>query len=110
MAKVQIFRNSPTLGFKQNLIRYSGKNTAKVLMRVSLAGFTQCSRLNAWQKPQARRNSVWGAGTLFSPFRQRLPHDPEILHRILDRQPGGTSERQHTLSDVLRNHDRPSFP
>ncbi len=107
MAKIQNISKFTQLWALQNLIFW--KNTAKVLMRVSLAGFTQCSRLNAWQKPQACRNSVW-AQEHFQPFGKDCPHDPESLHRILRQTAGGTSERQHTLSDVLRNHDRPVLP
>ena len=45
----------------QNLIFW--KNTARVLMRVSLASFIQSFRLNVWQKPQACRTGAWDAGT-----------------------------------------------
>ena len=40
-------------------------------------------------------------------FGKDYPHGPEGVHRLLRQTAGGTSERQHTLSDVLQNHDRP---
>ena len=52
--------------------RYRQKNTVRVLMRVSLAGFTQCFRLIVWQKPQACQNSDWDA-EISSALRRRLP-------------------------------------
>ena len=39
------------------------KNTARVLMRVSLASFIRSFRLNVWQKPPACRTGAWDAGT-----------------------------------------------
>ena len=33
-----------------------------------------------------------------------------MVHRILWQATGGTSEREHTLSDVLRHHDKPVLP
>ncbi len=46
IAKIQnISEIHPTLAL-QNLIFW--KNTARVLMRVSLAGFIRCSRLSVW--------------------------------------------------------------
>ena len=51
MAKIQnISEIHPTLGFTEFDVL---ENTVRVLMRVSLAGFTQCFRLIVWQKPQA---------------------------------------------------------
>ena len=46
----------------------------------------------------------------FLSFGKDCSYGPESLHRILRQTAGGTSERQHTLSDVLRNHDRPVLP
>ena len=40
-------------------------------------------------------------------FRKNRPHAPEVIHRILRQAAGGTSEQEHTLPDVLWNHDKP---
>ena len=58
--RYKIFQKFTLLWVLQNLMFW--KNTVRVLMRVSLAGFTRCFRLIVWQKPQACRNSVWDAG------------------------------------------------
>ena len=36
-----------------------------------------------------------------------LAYGPEGIHRILRQATGGTSEREHTLSDFLWNYDSP---
>ena len=79
-------------------------------MRVSLAGFTQCFRLIVWQKPQACRKQPTGTQEYLQPCGEDCPHGPEGVYRILRQTAGGTSQRQHTLSDILRNHDRPVLP
>lgn len=61
MAKiVNISEIHPTLGFTEFDIL---ENTARVLMRVSLASFIRSFRLNVWQKPPACRTGAWDAGT-----------------------------------------------
>ena len=78
-------------------------------MRVSLADFIRCSRLSVWQRLWACRNSDWDAGTS-SVLRLNCPHGPEGVHRLLRQTAGGTSERKHTLPDILRDHDKSVFP
>ena len=39
--------------------------------------------------------------------RKDRPYGPEGIHRILRQAAGGISEREHTLPDVLWNHDKP---
>ena len=41
------------------------------------------------------------------PFHKDRPYGPEGIHRILRQAAGGISEREHTLPDVLWNHDKP---
>ena len=50
--RYKIFQKFTLLWVLQNLIFW--KNTARVLRRVSLAGFIRSFRLSVWQKPQAR--------------------------------------------------------
>ena len=38
-------------------------------------------------------------------FRKNRPYAPEVIHRILRQAAGGTSEQEHTLPDVLWNHE-----
>ena len=38
-------------------------------------------------------------------FRKDRPYGPEGIHRILRQAAGGTSEQEHTLPDVLWNHE-----
>ena len=40
-------------------------------------------------------------------YRKDRPYGPEGIHRILRQAAGGISEREHTLPDVLWNHDKP---
>ena len=40
-------------------------------------------------------------------LRKDRPYGPEGIHRILRQAAGGISEREHTLPDVLWNHDKP---
>ena len=74
-------------------------------MRVSLAGFT---RVSVWAYGKSCRpvRTASGAQEHLQPFGKDCPHGPEGIHRILRQTAGGTSERQHTLPDVLWNHDR----
>ena len=54
----------------ENVEKLSDKteeNIAKVLMRVSLAGFIRYFRLSVWQRLWACRTSVWAAGTYSVP-------------------------------------------
>ena len=48
-----------------------------------------------------------GAQEHLQPYGKDCPHGIESLQQILQQTVSGTSERQHTLPDVLRNHDRP---
>src|SRR5699024_3263977 len=64
------FQKFTLLWVLQNLIFW--KNTARVLRRVSLAGFIRSFRLNVWQKPQTCRTGAWAAGT-YSVLPQRSP-------------------------------------
>ena len=59
--RYKIFQKFTQLWVLQNL-RFR-KNIARVLKRVSLAGFIRCFRLSVWQKPQACRTGVRTAGT-----------------------------------------------
>lgn len=45
----------------------------------------------------------------FSSFGKDCPYGTESLHRILRPAAGGISQRQHPLSDVLWNYDRPGL-
>ncbi len=103
MAKIVNISEIHLLCVLQNLIFW--KNTARVLMRVSLASFILSFRLNVWQKPPACRTGAWD-GNRFSPSKDR-PYGPEGIHRILRQATGGTSEREHTLPDFLWNYDSP---
>ena len=102
MAKIQnISEIYPTLGFTEFDVQ---EKYRKSFNENELGSFTQCSCLNVWQKPQAYRNSVQAAG-IFSALSQRLPLWSS-LHRIFRQTAGGTYQRQHTLLDVVQNHDR----
>ncbi len=48
-----------------------------------------------------------GSQEHLQPFGEDRPYGPEGVHRILRQAAGGTSEREHTLPDVLRDHDKP---
>lgn len=60
--RYNIFRKSTLLWALQNLI--FRKDTARVFMRVNLAGFIRCFRLSVWQRPQ-----VYHQIQLFNLFR-----------------------------------------
>ena len=73
-------------------------------------GFTEFDILEKYRK--SFNESELGRRTQehLQPCGKDCHHGPEGIHRILRQTAGGTSERQHTLPDVLRNHDRPVLP
>jgi len=110
MAKIQnISEIHPTLGFTEFdiLEKYRKSFNESELGRLhSVFPFERMAKAAGLSEQRLGRRNI------FSPSAKIALMILKAYTGFSDRQPatGGTSERQHTLSDVLRNHDRPVLP
>ena len=105
MAKIHnISEIHPTLGFTEFdiLEKYRKSfNESKLGRLHSVFPFERMAKASGLSEPHLGRRNI------FSPcLCKDRPYGPEGIHRILRQTTGGTSERQHTLPDVLQDHDK----
>lgn len=104
MAKIQnISEIHPTLGFTELGILekyYKSFNESELRRLHSVFPFGRMA------KAAELSETAYGTQEHLQSFGKDCPYGPESLHRILQQASGGTSQRQHTLPDVLRNHNK----
>ena len=105
MAKIQnISEIHPTLGFTEFdiLEKYRKSFNESELGRLhSVFSFERMAKAAGLSEQRLGRRNIFSPSAKIALM---------VLKAFLRQTAGGTSQRQHTLSDILRNHDRPVLP